>query len=161
MSMAFRASLSHSPARNVTSCPSRQDELDSWRSTCTNWSSSCASTISSRHHLSVLLLHNFLASYEEMFAKVAYVRKLKGHMWKPKANVNANMVDIHRLHLEGVVIVRETDLGAENREALQGDVGGGRVRLAAHTLARFHVGMERRARLGLRDVGTRRLLVDC
>ena len=60
------------------------------------------------HYLSVLLLHNFLASYTEMFAKAAYVRKLKDHKWMPKANVTANMVAIRRLHLEGIVIKRET-----------------------------------------------------
>ena len=58
-------------------------------------------------YLSVLLLHNFLASYEEMFAKAAYVRKLKGHKWMPKVNVNANMMFICRHHLDGVIIARE------------------------------------------------------
>jgi len=51
-----------------------------------------------------------------MFAKAAYARKLQGHWWMPKANVNANMVAIWRLLLEGVVIGCETtELKVEKR----------------------------------------------
>jgi len=67
-------------------------------------------------YLSVLLLNKFLARYEEMFAKAVYACKLQGDRWMPKANVNANMVAIQRLILEGVVIERETtELKVEKR----------------------------------------------
>jgi len=60
-------------------------------------------------YLAVQLLDQFLGLYEEILTKAAYVRKLNGHKWMHKANVNGNMVVIRCLFLKDMVIVRETE----------------------------------------------------